>query len=62
MGLFLLSTIYLRYTAFPDILLTIPSTVPINPGFRFDVFVALCGVVFVKLLNGTKSAENGAFF
>lgn len=45
-------------------LIVLPSSVPINPGFIFfisEVFVIQCGVVFVRLLNGTDSAENGEF-
>lgn len=44
-------------------LIVLPSSVPIIPGFIFisEVFVIQCGVVFVKLLNGTDSAENGEF-
>lgn len=65
MGLCLSSGIYLSCTGFPDILITIPSAVPINHGFScfviFEVFVTHCGVVFVKLLNGTDRAENGGF-
>lgn len=65
MGLCLLSGIYLSYTGSPDILHTIPSIVPINPGFScfvlFEVFVTLCGVMFVKLLNGTDSTKSGGF-
>lgn len=63
MGLCLLSGIYLSYTESPDILITIPSAIPIHPGFScfliFEGFVTLSGVVFVKLLNGTNSAETG---
>lgn len=48
------------------ILNTIPCAVAINPGFVcfriFEVFVThCCEVVFVKLLNGTDSAEDGEF-
>lgn len=63
MGLCLLSGIYLSYSESPDILITIPRAVPINPVFScfviFEGLVPLSGVVFVKLLNGTNSAETG---
>lgn len=67
MGLCLLSGISLSYKGSSDILIIIPSAVPINPGFRVNIFVLLkvfvtiFGVVFVNLLSGTNSAKNGGF-
>lgn len=65
MGLCFLSGIYLSYTGSPDTLITIPSAVPINSGSScfvlFELFIFLCGVVFVKLLNGTDGAESRGF-
>lgn len=65
MRLCFLSGIYLTYTGSPDTLITISSAVPINSESScfvlFEAFVILCGVVFVKFLNGTDSAENGGF-
>lgn len=63
MVLCLSSGICLSYTGSPDTLITIPSAVPINPGFScfviFEVFVTHCGVVLNFWMEPTVLRMEG---